>query len=139
MLYFSSDLPLFHRIHQTVHAAPGEGHDGEGGIFVRVGGEGAAVGDQEVFDVPGAAFVIHHGVFGIAAHAGGADLVDDLAGAVDGFGAVVLVNRSEAGAAHAFDDGLEGAVHMAGLVQLVLAPLPVEAQHRNAPLIHHVG
>ena len=33
----------------------------------------------------------------------------------------------------------EGVLHVADLVQLVIAPLPVEAQHRDAPLVLHLG
>src|SRR5277367_796766 len=37
-----------------------------------------------------------------------------------------------------FNDGAEGLLHIRCHFQLVLAPLPVEAQHRNAPSVNHV-
>ena len=36
------------------------------------------------------------------------------------------------------DDLQEGLQHVRGLAGLVLAPLPVEAQHRDAPLVLHL-
>src|SRR5204863_568152 len=41
--------------------------------------------------------------------------------------------------AHALEDLAEGLLHVAHLVQLVVAPLPVEAQDRDAPLVLHLG
>ena len=37
------------------------------------------------------------------------------------------------------DDLLEGVLHVLGLLDFVVAPFEVEAQHRNAPLVHRVG
>ena len=42
------------------------------------------------------------------------------------------------GAAHGFDDLLEGFLHMLGLQNFVLAPFEVEAQDGNAPLIDNL-
>src|SRR3954468_23350996 len=42
--------------------------------------------------------------------------------------------RSSAG----FDDGTKGFLHIFGHLDFVIAPLPVEAQHRNTPLIDRV-
>src|SRR5271165_705316 len=44
-------------------------------------------------------------------------------------------HRSSSG----FDDRTESLLHIRGHLPLVLAPLPVKAQHGNAPLIFHVG
>src|ERR1051326_555015 len=42
-------------------------------------------------------------------------------------------------AAGRFYDGAKGLLHILRLAQLVIAPLKVEAQDRNAPLVHNVG
>src|SRR5690606_8168135 len=41
-------------------------------------------------------------------------------------------------AAHCLDDGAEGLLHVLCLPDLMLAPLPVEAQHGNAPSVDDV-
>ena len=61
--------------------------------------------------------------------------MDDLAGFLDGLCAAERLRL----ASHAFQHGRKRLLHVLCLFDLVLTPLPVEAQHRDAPLIHHVG
>src|SRR5437762_3564715 len=41
--------------------------------------------------------------------------------------------------AHRVDERLEGLVHVLDLPHLVVRPLPMEAQHGDAPAVHRVG
>src|SRR5207249_6462814 len=43
------------------------------------------------------------------------------------------------GAAHLLDEGAERLLHVLHLQVLVIGELPVEAQHRDAPLVHDSG
>src|SRR5437867_13170494 len=68
-------------------------------------------------------------------HSRSAELVDDLAA---GCNVVVLLlgrHRAEDLAAHLRDQRAESLLHVAHLIQLVIRPFPMEAQHRNSETI----
>src|SRR5260370_32053628 len=88
--------------------APGERHDRERRILVRIGNQWSAIRHEEILHVVRLAKAIQHGCFRIGAHARGADFVNNLAtrlaskrkAALDGSPVAVL-------AAHAPDYGAE--------------------------------
>src|SRR5580692_4739700 len=55
-----SKIAVAHLFQDAIARAPGEGHDGEGGILVRVGAKGPAVGDEKILHVPGLVPPIRH-------------------------------------------------------------------------------
>lgn len=112
-----------------------EGHDGDGEIFVGVGGEDGSANEEEVFHVPRLAEGVAHGVFGGGSHAGGAGFVDDFARIVDGLNGGARGGR----AAHFGEDSGEGFLHVLDLIELVVGPFPVESENGDAPLVETVG
>src|SRR6266478_3995595 len=127
-------------VEQMIGGAPGEGHDGERRVFVRIGDERRAVHDEKIFDVVGPAEAIEDGGLRIGAHPGGADLVDDFSAFVNAKG--ILAVDGSLGAvftAGSFDDGAESVLHVFGLAKFVFRPLEMEAQNGNAPLVHDFG
>src|SRR5260221_9950178 len=71
-------------------------------------------------------------------HSRSAELVNDLAAGRD---VVVLLlgrHRIENGSAHLGDERAESLLHVANLIQLVIRPFPVEAQHGNSKSIDNV-
>src|SRR5260221_1928042 len=71
-------------------------------------------------------------------HSRSAELVNDLAAGRD---VVVLLlgrHRIENGSAHLGDERAESLLHVANLIQLVIRPFPVEAQHGNSKPIDNV-
>src|SRR3954453_20018397 len=76
---FMSDVSFLQLVHKVVAGPPRVGHDGKRRVFVCVGNKRPAIGDEEVFYVPGLAVLVEHGFFGIRTEAGRADLMDDIA------------------------------------------------------------
>src|SRR6184192_1183114 len=62
-------------VEEVFRSAPGERHDGERGILVRIGDERSAIGDKKIFYVVSLAKAVENGSFGIGTHARGADFV----------------------------------------------------------------
>src|SRR2546426_10654857 len=75
----------------------------------------------------------------VAGHAGPAELMDDPAAGGDPVLVVGSRHRPERRAAQLVDDRLEGLVHVLHLLDLVVRPLPVEAQDGDAPAVHCIG
>src|SRR5215207_10169345 len=65
------------------------------------------------------------------------DLVDDAPARLDAVTLLLGRHRAERRPAHLGDDGAEGLLHVLDLLVLVVAPLEVEAQHRDAPFVDH--
>src|SRR5216684_7020844 len=72
-----SEVAFLGFVEKIVGSAPGERHDRERGILVRVGNQRRAIGDKQIFHVVGLAVAVEHGSFRIGAHARGADFVND--------------------------------------------------------------
>src|SRR3989442_6435149 len=72
-------------------------------------------------------------------HAGPAELVDDPAAGRDPVLRLGAGHGPERRPAHRMDDCLEGLVHVLDLPDLVVRPLPMEAQHGDAPAVHRIG
>src|SRR5260370_29272042 len=79
----------------------------------------------------------HRGL-GVVAHARAAELVDDGAARGDPVAPLGSGHRREHLAPHLGDERAERLLHVFHLLVLVVRPLPVEAEHRNAPLVHGV-
>src|SRR5205814_1944949 len=75
---------------------------------------------------------------GVIAHLGGADFVNDLARPGDAAARCVAGGKGHL-ASGGGDDLLESLLHVFRLIDFVVAPFEVEAQHGNAPLIDDVG
>ena len=75
----------------------------------------------------------------VAAHANRAQFVDDHPADRDPFALIGGWRRSRDLPAHRLQNRLEGLVHVRGLLAFMIGPGEVEARHRDAPLIHHVG
>src|SRR6266567_3560925 len=127
-------------VEEIFGGTPRESHDGERGIFVGIGDERSAIGDEKIFDVMRLAKAAEDGSFGIGAHARGADFVDDFSSRLDAKG-IFAVDGSFGFvfAAHGFDDRAESFLHVLGLQQFVIGPFEMEAQDGNAPLIEDIG
>jgi hypothetical protein len=65
--------------------------------------------------------------------------VDDVAARRDAVALLLRRHLGERRAAHLADERPEGLLHVPDLVVLVVGPLPVEAQHRDPPAVHHLG
>src|SRR6266478_854114 len=133
-------IPFLGFVQKIFGGAPGERHDRERRILVRVSNQRRAIGNKKIFHVVGLAKTVEHGSFRIGAHARSADFVNNLAAGLDAerilsvdgsFGAVF--------AAHGFDNGAESLLHVLGLEQFVVRPLEVKTQRGNAPLIDNIG
>src|SRR5215813_2027289 len=139
-LFASLQAALLGLFEQVVRGAPGQRHDGQRGIFVGIGNERRPIGDEDVLDVVRLTVAVEHAGFRIGAHARRADFVNDLSAGQNSKGIrTVDSGLGLIGAAHHLDDGLERFLHVLGLTQFVFAPLEMEAQDRNAPLIHTIG
>src|SRR6266852_3984144 len=135
-----SEVAFLGFVEKILGGAPGERHDRERRIFVRVGNERRAIRDEKILHIVRLAEAIEHGGFRISAHARGAHLVNNFAAflnpekilSVDGgFGPIFT--------AHGFDDGAKRLLHVLGLEQFVIRPPEMEAQRGNAPPIDDVG
>src|SRR5271170_5511976 len=51
----------------------------------------------------------------------------------------MMARAAKHGSSRGFYDGAEGLLHIFGHFDFVLAPLPVEAENGNAPLVDHAG
>src|SRR5439155_1414103 len=82
------------------------------------------------------AILVQHALSGIFSHDDSARFVDD--GSADGNPAALALRIPQAGrgSAHRLDNVHKGLVHMLGLLDLMLGPAPVEAEHRDAPLVY---
>ena len=80
-------------------------------------------------------FLFRTEVVRIVAHARDAELVDDPAAGREAVVVLLRRHRRERRAAHLLDDRAEGLLHVLRLLLLVVAPLEVEAQHRDAALV----
>src|SRR5882724_10207231 len=109
-------IPFLGFVKKIFGGAPGERHNRERRILVRVGDQRRAIRNKQILHVVGLAETIEHRRFRIGAHARGADFVNNLAAclnperifAMDGsFGAVF--------ATHGFDDGAKRLLHVLGL------------------------
>src|SRR4249919_3583111 len=79
-----SDIALPHFLRQVFGGAPRERDDRVRGILVGVADEYRPIGREQVADVVGLAELVQHAGLRIAAHAHGADFVDDRAAAGNG-------------------------------------------------------
>src|ERR1700731_244266 len=66
-------------VEEIFGGAPGERHDRERGILVRIGDRWRAIGDEQILHVVRLAEAIEHGSFRVRAHARSAHLVNNLA------------------------------------------------------------
>src|SRR5437868_2888114 len=114
-----------------------ERHDRPGGILVSLGDEGTAVGDEKVFHVVRSAVRVESGFRRIAAHANGAELVDDLSTPGDSIAFALVGHLVEDLASHLLDERAESLLHVPNLVVLIVRPLPVKTKDRNSVLVLH--
>src|SRR5450631_1144134 len=137
MTKLNSQASLLRLRKQILRSPPAKRHDGERWILVRVGHKAGAVGHEQILHIVRLAKTVEHRSFGIVPHAGSADLVNNDAAIGDAVGPRPIAHRIGAiGAAGAFDDGLERFLHVLGHFYFVVAPLPMEAQYRNAPPVN---
>src|SRR5258706_15707454 len=134
------EVALLCFLQQIFGGAPGERHDRERRILIRIGDQRPAIGDKQILHAVRLAEAIEHGGFRIGAHARGAHLVNNLAAFLNPEG-ILAVDGSlgPVFTAHGFDDGAKRLLHVLGLEQLVIRPLEVETQRGDAPLIDDVG
>src|SRR5882762_1405112 len=99
------EVAFFGFVEKILGGAPGERHDRECRIFVRVGDQRRAIGDKQILHVVRLAETIEHGGLRIGAHARGAHLVNNLAAFLNPEG-ILAVDRSLGPifAAHGLDD-----------------------------------
>src|SRR5882762_3929733 len=99
------EVAFFGFVEKILGGAPGERHDRECRIFVRVGDQRRAIGDKQILHLVRLAETIEHGGLRIGAHARGAHLVNNLAARLNPKG-ILAVDRSLGPifAAHGLDD-----------------------------------
>ena len=95
-----------------------------------------AVGDEQIFHVMRLAVLVQRRSFGMLAHANRADFVDDHAAVGDSVG-IRAVGQflGHVDSARRLDDFAVGFLHIFRHLDFVVAPLPVETQHGDAPLV----
>src|SRR5439155_19918632 len=81
------------------------------------------------------AILVQHALSGIFSHDDSARFVDDRSAYGNPAALALRIPQSGRGSAHRLDNVHKGLVHMVGLLDLMLGPAPVEAEHRDAPLI----
>ena len=65
---------LLRLIEQIFRRAPGQSHDGQSRILIRIADERGAIGDKKIFHIVRLIERIQDGSFGIASHAGNAEV-----------------------------------------------------------------
>src|SRR6266850_2908666 len=127
-------------VEQIVGGAPGERHDRQRWIFVRISHQRRAIGEKQIFHVVRLAVSVEHGGFRVGAHSRGAYFVNDFPAFLNSI-RIRAVNRGLGLvlAAHGLHDAAKRFLHVLGLAQLVFRPLEMETQHGNAPLVDDIG
>src|ERR1700730_8267173 len=88
----------------------------------------------------GLAILVQHRGLGIVAHASNPEFVDDHAAVLDAIGMPALRLRlADKSSARRLHNRAESFLHVLRHLDFIVAPVPVEAQHRDAPLIDDVG
>ena len=133
----SQTFPLSQFFREVLGGAPRQRDDRVRGILVGIADERRRVGHEQVLDVVGLAEPVEHAGLRIVAHADRADFVNDCTASRDWRPSRCLrcLGRRVHPAAHAFEDRAERGLHVSHLIELVVAPRPVEPQDRNAPAI----
>src|SRR5688572_18984362 len=138
-----SDIALPQFVSKILGRTPRECDDRVSGILVGIAHEGCAVCDKQVLHVVRLTVLIQHARLAIVSHADCPDLVDDGTTSRDRWTAWrrLLAAATATGlnpASERLEDCSEGLLHVPDLVQLVIAPRPMEAKHRNPPSIDDV-
>src|SRR5256886_12467999 len=106
-------------------------------LLGRLRHERPAVGDEQVLTVVCLAPAVRHGGLGVVPHARTAELVDDDPAGGDAVPLFGARHRREYLTAHLGDERPERLLHVLHLLVLVIRPLPMKPEHRDAPSIHH--
>src|SRR5258708_14628079 len=122
-------------VRDVVAGAHRQRQDRPRAVLVRLRHERAAIGDEYVARVVRLAVLVHDRSVRIVPHAGDAALVGDPPAGRPPALLRLMRHRRERRAAHLLDDRPEGLLHVLPLLPLVIAPLEVEAQDRNAVLV----
>src|SRR6476660_5332206 len=73
-----SEISLLGFVQKVVGGAPGERHDRQGRILIRIRHQRRAIGDEQVLHVVCLAVSVEHGGFRVSAHARGAYFMNNL-------------------------------------------------------------
>src|SRR5579863_656623 len=126
-------------VEQILGRAPGQRHDGERRILVGVGDEAGSIGHEQILNIVSLAVLIQHRGSGMLSHANRAHFVDDDAAIGNAVGILPTgVSVGQVSAARSFHDGTVSFLHVARHFDFVVAPFPVKAEDRNAPLVDYV-
>src|SRR5947208_606914 len=110
--------------------------DGPRWILVGLRHERCTVGHEQVLTLVRLAPAVRHRCLGVVPHARPAQLMDDDAAGRDAVSPLGARHRGEHLAPHLGDERSKRLLHVLHLLVLVVRPLPVKPQHRNAPAVH---
>src|SRR5256884_5209803 len=134
----SSECPFLHLIRDVVACANRQRENRPRRVLVCLRYEGSAVRDEQVLAIVRLAPAVRHGGLRVVPHARAAQLVDDDAAGGDAVPLFGARHRRERLTPHLRDERPESLLHVLHLLVLVVSPLPVELQNRDAPPVHHV-
>src|SRR3989475_2383972 len=134
----SSERPFLHLISDVLARAHRQRENRPYTTLFRSRYEGSAVRDEQVLAIVRLAPAVRHGGLRVVPHARAAQLVDDDAAGGDAVPLFGARHRRERLTPHLRDERPESLLHVLHLLVLVVSPLPVELQNRDAPPVHHV-